>query len=121
MSDRDLALRIAGVLRAGVFVASALAIAGGLALLAREGGAMADFREFVPGADGLRRVSGIVRGALGGDSRAVMQLGVLVMIATPIARVAVSVAHFARERDRTFAWLTGAVLAMLAGGLLLGR
>jgi len=48
-------------------------------------------------------------------------LGLLVLIATPIMRVAVSAIAFFYERDRTFVLITLTVLALLIVSLMLGR
>ena len=42
----------------------------------------------------------------------------MVLLATPVARVAVSIAEFARQRDWTFVLYTSIVLALLLGSLL---
>jgi uncharacterized membrane protein len=52
---------------------------------------------------------------------AITQLGLLVLIATPVVRVAFSVAGFALERDRLYVAITLAVLAVLLGSLFLSR
>ena len=44
---------------------------------------------------------------------AIIQFGLLLLIATPIARVAVSLIGFALERDRTYVVVTSIVLAIL--------
>lgn len=52
---------------------------------------------------------------------AITQLGLLVLIATPVVRVGFSVVGFALERDRLYVAITFAVLAVLLGSLLLAR
>ena len=54
----------------------------------------------------------------GRDGRAVIQLGVLILVSTPVVRVAFMVIWFARERDRLYTALALFVLAVLALGLL---
>lgn len=49
---------------------------------------------------------------------ALAQLGLLVLIGTPVFRVAVSIVGFARERDRLYVVLAGLVLALLALSLV---
>ncbi|MEW6045060.1 MAG: DUF1634 domain-containing protein [Bacillota bacterium] len=67
------------------------------------------------------RVGDVIAGALQGRPAAVIQAGLLVLLLTPVFRVAASVAIFAAQRDRTFTLVTLAVLALLVGGFLLGR
>jgi uncharacterized membrane protein len=47
-------------------------------------------------------------------------LGLLLLIATPVLRVAVSVIGFALDRDRLFVLITLAVLAVLIGSFAIG-
>ena len=49
----------------------------------------------------------------GGAQRALLTMGLLLLMATPIARVAVSAFTYARRRDWLFAALTGIVLLEL--------
>lgn len=49
---------------------------------------------------------------------ALTSAGLLILIATPVARVVTSVAGYAVERDWTFVVLTGTVLLILFGSLL---
>jgi uncharacterized membrane protein len=67
----------------------------------------------------LRSLSGIVTDALSLQSRGIMQLGLL-LIATPVARVAFSVSAFAQQRDRTYVIVTLRVLAVLLYSLVGG-
>jgi uncharacterized membrane protein len=52
---------------------------------------------------------------------AIAQLGLLVLLATPVVRVATSVLAFASEGDRLYAAITLAVLAILLASLLVLR
>jgi uncharacterized membrane protein len=67
-----------------------------------------------------RIASEIVKGAIALRARSIIQLGVLMLIATPIARVALSLVGFALERDRTYVVITGIVLATLLFSLISG-
>jgi uncharacterized membrane protein len=58
-------------------------------------------------------VHGIVRSAFAGQARSIMQLGLLLLIATPIARVIFSVFAFAIEGDRMYVIFTLIVLSVL--------
>jgi uncharacterized membrane protein len=68
----------------------------------------------------LRTFSGILADATAFRGRGIIQLGLLLLIATPVARVAFSVVAFALERERLYVIVTLAVLAVLlfslAGG-----
>jgi uncharacterized membrane protein len=105
---------IAGLLRGGVLLAGALVLAGAVLHLAHHGGDPADFRVFRAAPQELRGARGMVRLALGGTGRGLILLGLLVLVATPVARVAFSVLGFAAQRDRTYVLVALAVLAALA-------
>lgn len=66
----------------------------------------------------------ILRGLARGDPVAVLHLGLLLLILTPILRVAVTLMLFAAERDWVFVGITAVVLGILllgTGGGGLGR
>jgi uncharacterized membrane protein len=68
----------------------------------------------------LRSVSGIVTDALSLQARGIIQLGLLLLVATPVARVAFSAFAFAQQRDRTYVMVTLGVLAVLVYSLVGG-
>jgi uncharacterized membrane protein len=68
----------------------------------------------------LRSVSGIVTDALSLQARGIIQLGLLLLVATPVARVAFSAFAFAQQRDRTYVMVTLSVLAVLVYSLVGG-
>ena len=74
-----------------------------------------------PGVAVPHRLGDVLRGVLAGRGQAVVALGLLLLIATPILRVAVSVIGFALARDRTYTLITAAVLAVLLFSFLLGK
>lgn len=61
---------------------------------------------------------GLVLLLSGRGGGAVIELGVLILVATPVARVAFTVIWFARERDRLYAGMALFVLVVLVLGLL---
>jgi uncharacterized membrane protein len=54
-----------------------------------------------------------VQSALALEGRGLIQLGLLLLIATPIARVAFSIVAFALEKDRMYVGFTAIVLTIL--------
>jgi len=121
IDDHTVEQIIGRLLQVGVLVAAAVVMVGAIALLAHGGRATADFREFRPGPDALRSLGGIVRGALAFDPAAVVQLGLVLLIATPVARVALTLVAFALQRDRLYVAITALVLALLVYGLVYGK
>jgi len=108
---------IGTLLRWGVILAAAVVLAGGVMYLARYGSTIPDYRVFRGEPSDLRNVSGIVMDAVSWRSRGLIMFGLLLLIATPMARVAFSVVAFALQRDRTYVMVTLIVLAALLYGL----
>jgi uncharacterized membrane protein len=113
---------IGRLLQVGVLLAAAVVAFGGAMLLARYGALRANFQTFTGGEEpALRSLGGIVRLAFQGDSRAIIQLGLALLIATPVARVALTLGAFTLQRDRLYMITTSIVLALLLYGLIWGR
>ena len=79
--------------------------------------ARGDFRVFRGEPFDLTTAPAIVGAAVAGGREAIIQLGVLILIATPIARVLLSLVAFALQRDRTYIVVTLIVLVVLLAGL----
>jgi uncharacterized membrane protein len=77
-----------------------------------------DYKSFRGEATYLRTIGGIVAAAFHGDARGIIQLGLLILISTPIARVVFSAVGFAWERDYRYVVITLIVLAVLLYSLL---
>jgi len=112
---------IGNLLRVGVTLAAAMVLLGGTVYLFRNGLAAPHYQVFVGEPADLRSVSGIVRDALALRGRGLIQLGLLLLIATPVARVAFSAAAFAMQRDRLYVVVALIVLAVLMYSLMGGR
>ena len=117
-SDRRVESIVGNLLRAGVTLAGSVVLAGGVIFLVRHGTQPAHYRVFVGEPSDLRRLRGILHGVLALRGRAIIQLGLLLLIATPIARVAFSMFGFAEEKDRLYVLFTGIVLVILLYSLV---
>lgn len=104
---------IAQLLRAGVLLAALVVIGGAIPYLGFHPRARVSYRVFHGEPAQLRAVHGIVASAFTGNVQAVIQLGLLLLIATPIVRVAFSVFAFAFEKDYMYVGFTLVVLAVL--------
>ena len=112
-TDLKIEIVIGNLLRAGVTLAATVVVVGGLLFLARYGFAPANYRNFSGEPSNLREWSGIVQAALGLHGRGIIQLGLLLLIATPVARVAFSAFAFAMEKDWLYVGITALVLMIL--------
>jgi uncharacterized membrane protein len=112
-NDQRVEKVIADLLRGGVLLSALVVFAGAIVYLIRHGAAPADYRTFQGEPAELKSVPGIIRYALSGHGRAIIQLGLLVLIATPVTRVAFSIFGFAAERDRMYVGVSAIVLLVL--------
>jgi uncharacterized membrane protein len=113
LDEQKLVHLIANLLRAGVLAAASVVIIGAVFYLGAHPGARVDYRTFHSEPDELKTVYGIARSAFSGDSRGIIQLGLLLLIATPIVRVMFSICAFAIEGDRMYVLFTLIVLGVL--------
>ena len=120
-TDHDVEQLIGRLLQVGVMISAAVVLFGGALFLAQHGGAPVGFHEFSTTPTPLWSVGGILRGALALDSASIVQLGLVLLIATPVMRVALTLVAFAMQRDRLYVALTGVVLVLLLYGLIWGR
>lgn len=120
-SDFRIEQTVGHLLRAGVVTSAAVVAAGAVLFLARDGDQVPHYTRFRGEPAELRHVGGIVSTALAGQARGLIQLGLLLLIATPVARVAFSVFGFAFERDHAYVCITLIVLGVLAFSLAGGR
>jgi len=116
-SDHAVEQLVGRLLQVGVAIATAVVLLGGAMLLATHGGDVPSFRVFRGTSSTLRSVSAAARGALAFDPRGMVQLGLVLLIATPVARVALTLGAFILQRDRLYVVLTTVVLALLLFGL----
>ena len=111
MTDEGMDQIIGNLLRTGVVIAAAVVAAGGVWYLAVQGEMTADYRHFHAGTRGLRSLAPLTTPQL------VILIGLLILIATPVARVVFSLVAFALERDRVYMGITGVVLTVLVYSL----
>ena len=111
--DLEIEIIIGALLRTGVILAAAVVLLGAGVYLAHYGLDAVNYSTFHGDPAFLRSLTGIVRGALHLDGRAIIQLGLLILIATPVARVGFSAVAFAIERDSMYVGITLFVLAVL--------
>ncbi|GAE83083.1 DUF1634 domain-containing protein [Bacteroides reticulotermitis] len=124
--QRDVEQYIGKLLRYGVILSSLITVFGGVIYLLQHHSKTADYTptpsgQPFPGVDQyLRELNTILSGVLSFDGAAIIQLGVLVLIATPIIRVAFSAFSFLIEKDYLYVCITLIVLAIILANMILG-
>lgn len=124
--QRDVEQYIGKLLRYGVMLSSIITVFGGIVYLFLHHSKTADYTptpsgQPFPGVDHyLRELNTIIPSVLNFDGAAIIQLGVIVLIATPVIRVAFSAISFLIERDYLYVFITLLVLGIILANMLLG-
>ena len=114
-SEADLKMEIAisRMLRAGVSLAAVVVFFGGCLYMWQAHGVVPDYRHFHGIPSPARRIAPVLDGVRHFDSRSIIRLGILLLIATPIMRVAFCVFSFAAQKDRIYVVVSLIVLTVL--------
>lgn len=112
-SEEETEQFLGNLLRTGVMVSGLVVLAGGILYLLRYGTEVPHYHLFTGEPEELKSFRGIFETAFEGKRRAMIQAGLLLLIATPVARVAFSIFAFWKQRDRLYTALTLAVLSIL--------
>ncbi len=116
--DHRIEVILGNLLRGGVLLSAAIVLWGACIYLSRHAHEPADYRIFRGEPSEYRTIHGVIESVMNGRGRGLIQLGLLFLIATPIARVGFSIVGFALERDRMYVIFTLIVLAILLYSLL---
>jgi uncharacterized membrane protein len=111
--DQRIEIVLAQLLRLGVLTSAVVVLAGAVLYFTSHARDHADYHIFRGEPEQLRSVRGVLHAALAGETTGILQLGLLLLIATPIARVVFSVFAFALEGDRMYVAFTLIVLSVL--------
>ena len=113
LKDRDMQLIMGNLLRAGVVLSMAVVFIGGLIYLMGYGKLQADYSEFVMDEAGFFSLGSIWTGMLEMNGKAIIQLGILLLIFTPISRVILAVFSFLLERDYLYVLIGLMILGII--------
>lgn len=102
------------LLRVGVLSAAFLVVLGGILFFVRHPKEIFDYSTFKGEPAKFRQVHLIVMEAMNFRGRDIIQLGLLVLIATPVARVIFSLIGFLIEKDWIYVAITSTVLIILS-------
>jgi uncharacterized membrane protein len=122
---RNVELLISGLLRVGVVTSLAVVILGTVLSFVHHPEYLSSKTELArltrPGAAFPHSLANVWDGVRHAQGQAVVVAGLLLLIATPVMRVAVSVLAFVYEKDRVFVVITTIVLAFLLLSFVLGK
>jgi uncharacterized membrane protein len=120
LKDVNIKLAIAWALRTGVFLSIAIVFFGGVIYIYRNGYTIADYHTF-KGVPDFVKLSGIINGILTFRGRAIIQAGIILLIATPVIRVVFSSIGFILEKDYLYIGITLLVLLIIFISMLSGH
>lgn len=122
-ASREIGLILGKVLRIGVYSACIIAAIGGIIYMFYDNAILPNYKattEFTGTAENLRDFKDIFRGVLALNGASIIQLGVIVLIATPIIRVALSIFTFLYEKDYLYVVITIIVLCIIMINMFFG-
>ena len=111
-ADLKMELAISRMLRAGVSAAAAVVFIGGFLYVLQAHGVAPDYRHFHGIASPADRIPPLLV-AHHLDSRNLIRVGILLLIATPIMRVGYCVYGFAAQKDKVYVVVSSVVLSVL--------
>jgi uncharacterized membrane protein len=117
--DTDIQSIIGWTLRIGVLVSMLVVAFGGILFLYRYGGSIADYHVF-KGVPEFVQAGGLFNGLAQFKSRSIIQIGIMLLIATPILRVVFSAIGFVIEKDYLYIFITLIVLGIIFFSMMNG-
>lgn len=112
-SDQRIEQTIGNLLRVGLLIATVLVAVGAVIFLINHGSEPPEYKVFHGVPADLHGLPGIISWTLDWRGRGFIQLGLVVLLATPVLRVAFSVIAFIKQGDGLYVGVTLLVLAVL--------
>ena len=113
MTDEKLEAIIGNLLRAGVLTSAVIVLLAGIVFVGQHHADTVRYSTFHFESNGLRTINGIFHSAQSLRADAFIQLGLLLLIATPIARVALAAIGFYLQKDRIYVAVSLIVFSIL--------
>jgi uncharacterized membrane protein len=111
--DKDIEQIMGSLLRYGVLASMVVVFTGAVLYLLQHGHEAPSYRQFRGEPKRLIEIKQVWQTALQGRGRSVIQLGLFILIATPIARVVFSVIGYVLEKDYLYILITLVVLSVI--------
>lgn len=121
LSDHAVEQLIGRLLQIGVAVSALVILLGGILVLMHHGAEIPVYTPFRGEPAAIRTLAGIVQGTIALDPRSIVQFGLILLISTPILRVAFTLVAFVIQKDRLYILVTSIVLVLLLYSLISGR
>lgn len=118
--DKDIEILIGNLLRGGVMLSSCTILLGGILYLFGSGGTRPNYLSFEGLNHSFYSLPQVLNGVARGSGEHIIQLGVLLLIATPVARIIFSIFGFIQEKDRLYIAITIIVLIIILSSMFFG-
>jgi uncharacterized membrane protein len=119
--DKDMQAVIGWILRIGVFVSTAFVITGGVIFLFNHGHSQIDFVSFNKVPDFISHVSSVIDGVIHLKGQAIIQFGIVLLIATPVLRVIFAGIGFLMEKDYLYTFISILVFLIILTSMISGH
>lgn len=118
IDDQQIKTGISMILSTGVRVSALITAVGALLYLAGAATAAVDYSKYSPNSTPYTDFQNILNGLKMGDSAAIIQLGIVVLLLTPLMRVIYCCFEFSKRQDWQYSIMTALVLAVLTYSLM---
>jgi uncharacterized membrane protein len=118
--DKDMQAIIGWILRIGVSASMIIVFIGGVFFVYRHGHSIPDYRDFKGVPYFIHNTGGILEGVRNLKGQAIIQLGIILLIATPVIRVAFSAVGFIIEKDYLYTAISVIVLLIILASMVSG-
>jgi uncharacterized membrane protein len=119
--DTEMQVIIGWILRGGVTVSMAVVVIGGILFACRHGKSVADFRVFTGVPSFISSPKTVFESAFQLRGLAIIQLGIALLIATPVLRVIFAAIGFILEKDYLYTLISIIVLLVIIISMVTGR
>ena len=119
--DKDRQVIIGWILRTGVIASMFIVFIGGIIFLYRHGESTPDYHVFKGAPAFIHNISGIMQGVLNLKGQAIIQAGIILLIATPVVRVAFAFIGFLIEKDYLYTVISLIVLLIIIASMISGQ
>ena len=113
IADKQIEIIMGNLLRFGVLLSAIVVLTGGFIYLWQHGTSTPQYTTFAGEPKRLTKIRQIWSTAVNGRGRSVIQLGLLILISTPIARILFSIIGFILEKDILYTIITLIVLLII--------
>ncbi len=111
--DKNMEILMGNLLRYGVLISATFVLAGSIIYLAQHGLEKPQYHYFLGEPSRFIHLKDIIADALNGHAKSIIQFGLILLIATPIARIVFSIIDFFLEKDYLYVAITAIVLSII--------